>query len=337
MIRTKRAFTLTEMIVVIALIALLVALVLVSLRSVRQAAKSTDSLNSLRQLSLAYKSYMEDHNYRLLPGYLNKATLDYFDALQSPITAHLPNGTVLDQCNPASGRCDRSSYVWRLAPYMGDNWQDLFTDIRDPGLMARLSQEFDSGVYGPGSSTSAADIGISDHPSFGLNSIFIGGDSFHGGPDVVPLNPWSGPTYSNPSSIAATRFTQVKNPSKIILFAPTAPAGTGADLTIAYDNPDIGYAELRPPFTILDSAALSGQGQWINCQWILGTDGKVERRMTGDYGGGAGLPIARNGRDRLPVSHLDGSASIEVLDEIANDMSRWSPTEVISRAVNPNG
>jgi type II secretory pathway pseudopilin PulG len=326
----RRAFTLIELIVIIGLIGLLIAILLPSLRGVRGAAKNTDSLNSLKQLSLAYKSYMEDNNYRLMPGYLDEPTRAFLN-----ITAKLPNGTLLNRFDATSGLCDSGSYVWRLAPYLGDTWKVLFTDIREPALISQLSAEYGLGqptdAYGPGS-IGAGQIGISEHPAYGLNSIFLGGDTVHGGVDVVPQNPWAGAAFSAPLiTIAATRFSQVRNPSKIILFAPTAPASNSGDLTIAYDNPDIGYAELRPPYTVRPPTAA---GMWTNIQWYVSTNAQVARHMDGDYAAGAGLPIARGGvSDRLPVAHLDGSASIERLSEISTDMTRWDPLELTPEAV----
>ena len=54
-------------------------------------------------------------------------------------------------------------------------------------------------------------------PAFGMNSIFVGGDSKHGGNYVTSRNPWTG---SAGEVLAATRMSEVKNPSKLIVSSP---------------------------------------------------------------------------------------------------------------------
>ena len=140
------------------------------------------------------------------------------DPTDIEIVARLSNDArlnrITDSCS--GGRCDRSSYVWRLTPYLSEHWGTMYVDYRNDELNNALVKEFDNNIYGPG--TIAADgFGISEIPSFGMNSVFIGGDSFHGGNDITNRNPWS-PTDPN-DVLAATRLSEVKNPSRIILFA----------------------------------------------------------------------------------------------------------------------
>ncbi len=317
--RKNRGFTLIELMVGIAVIALLVALVAVSLKAVRDGARRTRSLNALKQIMLAYRSYSDDNRGQLLPGYIDETLLNDLS-----IRVVLPDGTVL--CNPNTGEClcnggicDAGSYVWRLAPYLDNAWQAFYTDTNDTGLMAELEADYGAGIYGP---FGDPDGGISERPTFGLNSIFVGGDSVHGGTYATDRHPWTGDPDVIP--LAATRFTQVKNPARLIVFGAAAKADAGG--TIVYDDESLGFCELRAPFLTLNP------DQWINPQWLVGTGGLVEQTSTGEYADGAGLPIMRHGNNVLPIGMLDGSTAAESLSNLSRDMRRWSPFEVALRA-----
>ncbi len=304
MSHNKRAFTLLELLVSISLIMLLVTFVAVALKGVRGSANRAESLSALRQMTLAYAGYSADHNQRLMPGYLDETFL-----IRLAITARLPGGTVVD-------RVDAQSYVWRLAPYVDNTWQTFYVDLRDASLLARLQGKYDEDppVLGP---SGASDIGrISERPAFGMNSIFVGGDTTHGGAAATPFHPWN---TAGRDSIAATRLSEVKNPSRLILFAPAAKVGG--------DDADGGFCELRPPFLPDDN------GDWTLQQWAIGPGGKID--FTGQARE-AGQPVDRSGKGILPVALLDGSSGVEPFANIATDMRRWHPFEVGRRATQPS-
>lgn len=314
----KRGFTLIELMVVIAIIALLVGLVTVSLKAVRGSAQRTRSLSALKQIMLAYRSYSDDNRGQLLPGYIDETLLNDLS-----IRVVLPDGTVL--CNPNTGEClcnggicDAGSYVWRLAPYVDNAWQAFYTDTDDTGLLAELEADYGAGIYGP---FSDPDGGISERPTFGLNSIFVGGDSVHGGSYATDRHPWQ----TNNPVIAATRFTQVKNPARLIVFGATAKADAGG--AMVYDDESLGFCELRPPYLEFDESA----NMWIDPQWLVGTGGLVEQTAGGQYTDGAGLPVMRHGNNVIPIGMLDGSTAAETLSSLSRDMRRWNPFEVALR------
>ena len=308
--RRNRGFTLIELMVSIAVIALLVALVAVSLHAVRGSAQRTRSLSALKQIMTAYRSYSDDNRGQLLPGYIGADLFAPGEPFGN-LRVTLPDGTVLDQC--AGAICDASSYVWRLAPYVDNAWQAFYTDTTDTGLMAELEAEYSGGDYGR----------ISERPTFGLNSIFVGGDSVHGGTYATDRHPWTGDPDVVP--IAATRFTQVKNPARLIVFGATARADAGG--AMVYDDSSLGFCELRPPYLEFDG------NQWIDPQWRVGTAGNVEQTMAGVYNDppGAGLPVMRHGNNVIPIGMLDGSTAAEPLSSLSRDMRRWNPFEVALR------
>ncbi|MHC4414055.1 MAG: type II secretion system protein [Planctomycetota bacterium] len=317
MSRSLTAFTLLELLVSVAIMALLVGLVAMSLRGVRSSASRAESTGALRQILAGYAGYSNDHRQRLLPGYVDATLFGPGQPFEGH-TAKLPAGEPLDPL-------DTQSYVWRLAPYLDDAWRAFFIDL-DAGSLSNLQAEFESGVYGPYGDNSPPLGGISERPAYGLNSIFVGGDSAHGGAGVVNRNPW---TPADPDDVmAATRMSHVKNPSRLIVFAPAAKAAT-SDPNEVYEDREVGFCELRPPF--LDDTT----GQWTDPQWAVGIGGLVEKTATGAYNGGAGLPIVRAGKNVTPIAHLDGSATVEPVTALWQDMGRWNPFEVGRRRTNP--
>jgi prepilin-type N-terminal cleavage/methylation domain-containing protein len=316
----KRGFTLIELLVVIAIIVILVGLVLVSLRGVRSAAGRADSLGALRQIGVGFSQYTQDQSGQLLPGYID-ASLFAVNQPFADLKPHLSDGTVL-------AIPDRQSYVWRLAPYIDDAWQTFFADLTDRGALSRFQADFGQGLYGPatGDSPNHAYKGnLSERPAYGMNSIFVGGDSFHGGNDVVARNPWSGTI----GKIAATRLSEVRNPASLVIFAPAAlalAAGPGGE---AYDQPEAGFCELRPPYMLLDS------NRWKGAQWVVVEGGHVMTHPSGEYADGAGLPIDRRGGGSFPVVHLDGSSTIDEIAALSGDMRRWNAFELALRETVP--
>ena len=303
-----------ELMVVIAIIVLLVTLVAVSLKSVRGSARRTVSLSALKQIMMACRSYADDNRGQLLPGYID-ADLFADGEPFANLRVTLPGGTLLE---PE----DAQSYVWRLAPYVDNAWEVFYTELRDVGLMAQLEAEHSGGIYGPFDGLSSIVGGISERPTYGLNSIFVGGDSVHGGTYATDRNPWDPASGLEDEILAATRFTQVKNPARLIVFGAAAKADASG--STVYDDESFGFCELRSPF--LDESS----GAWLNPQWIVGENGLIQDTLTDEYG--TGIPIDRRGERQIPVAHLDGSTAAVRLADLSADMRMWNP-----RGVGPLG
>jgi type II secretory pathway pseudopilin PulG len=320
--RRTAGFTIVELLVVIAILFVLIGLVMVALRTGRRAASRTESLNALRQMTSAYNVYATEHKGRLMPGFVDPADLPGQSAPppapnELDVRAKLRTGYVLEEG-------DTSSYVWRLAPYLDHNWDIYMTDYRNAQLVAALESEYGNGdgvggdAFGAGSA-GPDQFGIARVPSYGLNSIYLGGDNFH---VDESLSPWiiGADVQNNPDTIAAVRLSMVKNPGKMIVFGACRYQGP-PDLP-AYGDSALGYCELRAPYANFDPVTQTGSDQ----QWTVSTEGEAVLQGAGP----AGLPFSRLEDDRVPISHLDGSTEAEYIHRLAEDMSRWAPNAVSS-------
>lgn len=322
--RGGRGFTITELMIVIAILFLLVGLALVAMRAVKKNADRLQSTNALKQMMSAYISYSTEHKGRLMPGYIDLADIGT-NSGQIDIKAELKSGHVLNAQ-------DTSSYVWRLAPYLDHNWQVMFTDYRSAGLLTRLEDEYGagdaSGIYGPDVANPPTTLGIASVPSYGLNSLFLGGDSTHG--PATGMAPWKvGVT----KPLAITRMSDAKSPAKLVVFAPAAWCSGGLDVMGKIDpgtQVRLGYPELRPPMVGLGGGPYTApDGTLLTRNWSF--NGAENLTEVDPAYADAGLPVDRLGDDKIAIGHLDGSVDTQFAKRLAEDMSLWDP-----RMVSPN-
>ncbi|MCB9849441.1 MAG: type II secretion system protein [Phycisphaerales bacterium] len=130
--RSKRAFTLVELLVVISIIALLIAILLPSLQKAREQARSVKCLSNLHAQILAVLSYTVDYD-GVLPGPIHPA-------IKRKLFSFGVTGT-----SPASVDADRQkSLTWILRPYYGAKTSDpksqnkMADDISDCPTAARI-------------------------------------------------------------------------------------------------------------------------------------------------------------------------------------------------------
>jgi prepilin-type N-terminal cleavage/methylation domain-containing protein len=264
-------FTLIELLVVISIIALLIAVLLPVLGAARDAARATTSLAAMQQTMLAYHNRANDYKGELLPGYLP----GHYKG--EPAQARLPTG-LLVRGLPAQ------RYPVRLAEYQGDSWQMIFHHTTPPAV---------PGPDDPDRFIKAYELGV--HPSFGINSIFVGGDR-----NIGAAFRAAGGTYlPNPGGAAVMNLEHVRRPTQLIAFAETQQFNGNQD-------PDgTGYHLLSPP-------------RHVARVWT----GKADGVELATPGAAVGVPLGRYS-DAAATGLLDGHAEAQRPGDL-NDMRKWS-------------
>lgn len=333
----RRAFTLIELLVTLAIVALLAAITAVALRPIRATANRTRSANALRQMVLGFSAYSTDNNGALMPGYVSADRLNllglnpklYSGLSVDPRLEHGGGGATMES--------DASSYMWRLSPYLDHAWKTLFIDYASGDIVDVVDREISRGVYGL-DTADPPDLGAASIPSFGMNTTFVGGDDVHGGGGLTDRNPWQPMLDTGEKVLAATRLSEARNPSRLIVFAPSSypPAEQEARFPEWTRGREIlGAPSVRPPFIDLDDSADDpAEWEWINPQWRIETVGTpvtpkgavTNDGLTSVYDEGeSGWPVVRWGK-QIPVGRLDGSVSSFEIERLYFDMRMWSPT-----------
>ncbi|MBL9137465.1 MAG: type II secretion system protein [Verrucomicrobiales bacterium] len=263
--RHPRAFTLIELLVVMAIVAILASLLGPALGRAKRQARKANEINSARQLMTAWQLYADDHNDRLLPGFRRgfQAKDDRGNELVAEVAARYP---------------------WRLAPFLGNNFDVIYANENRAFLdQFRRLEDPTLGVY-------AASV----YPSLGINSIFVGGD------DELP-----------PTDLAVSRFgdfcalqsTQIERPSDLMVFvsarAPLEFLPTPARPEGRIVN---GFHIVKPPYLVGRNWAAHWDPADGPVAW-----GFVHPRYTG----------------RAVAAHADGHVDSPGLRDL-QDMRRWA-------------
>jgi prepilin-type N-terminal cleavage/methylation domain-containing protein len=209
--RQHKGFTLVELLVVVAIIALLIGLLLSGLAVLQGSAERTREMAVARSLGIAWTSYATDNQGNVLPGYA------------SGFAAEDPYGNPLEtETIPIAAQ----RWPWRLASYLGNDMAALYSD----GTRLKPDLAQDEGY---------AEVlyEVSAYPSFGLNSLFVGGDENYGGFSDV-FRETFGRFY-------VERLSRVRHPEKLTVFASTRSntAAPGSGETGLHE----GYFRALPP------------------------------------------------------------------------------------------
>lgn len=257
--RQRSGFTLLELLVVVAIIAMLVGLLLPALGQARRLARDTQAMSAIRQLTTGYTMYHMDYDGHLLWGYPPA----YVEGRRVEVA--LPSGHNL----PAPGglALPVMRYPIRLAPYQQHVWRILYTHADPPEA--------------PEADDSNAEVAmkaymLSLNPSFGLNTIFLGGDVNHDGFETTA------PFRENRNGPAVFHAPRVRQPSNQLVFTDSQirGPGMGGDKT--------GYHSATPPvargrrwrvvnneFEVIDGGSFIGlpQGRWTGMTVVSFFDG----------------------------------------------------------------
>jgi prepilin-type N-terminal cleavage/methylation domain-containing protein len=265
---SRHGFTLVELLVVIAIIALLTGILLPALGRARASANEVRSLSAVRQLLVGYTMYYEENHGSVLLGH-------------TPATVNGVPATVDD---PVSGQTfgypvsDR--YPWRLVRSVANVWGVVHSHDDVPPIPLR------------GDSASAAFLKaytLSLEPTFGINSVYVGGDADYGGfVGDVP----------NTGSYVVFKAGEVRRPADLIVFADS-------HVTNVPGLVQQGYHLVTPP-----------RANGINWTVVNG----VAKSMSTDAV--MGLPQGWFTR-RVVVGCFDGHAQTLLPAELT-DMRRWA-------------
>ena len=141
---SPRCFTIVELLVVIGIIVSLLGLVLMVGGRVNQQAREVTERNAARQALVAWTAYALEHNGDLLPGY------------RSGLEAFTPEG---EPISTATIGVAGNRYPWRLAPYLGYNFDVLYVNEQNQYLGSLRYDDYSSYLYTVGT-----------FPSLGINS-----------------------------------------------------------------------------------------------------------------------------------------------------------------------
>lgn len=256
--------------VVIAIIGLLIGLLLPSLSMARNLAKQMRAQSGLRQMLLGYTTYYHDYNGHVMFGY-PPALINGV-----PLITHTQSGHELGV--PVADR-----YPWRLVPYVGNIWEILHSHSEVPERPEAgdsLSDAFLKAYV------------LSLSPTFGINSIYVGG---HGS------GTFQGFVGDRPNIGKHVVFYEheVISPSNLIAFADSRAHGPG------YGQGKSGLHYLTPPHA-------------AGHRWNA-AGGNINNLMATTL---SGLPLGWY-TDAAVTGFFDGHVSMRKPEEL-DDMRLWA-------------
>ncbi len=206
--RSRAGFTLVELLVVVAIIGILASLLLPALGNAKGQARRVNEIASAKQVILAWQLYADDHLGVVLPGYRYGYTANDFSG--KPVT------------HPINAR-----YPWRLAPYLGNNFNVIYAN-ENRALLEQFQRMEDKslGIY-------AASV----FPSLGINSVFVGGDDLELPPDAKTMGAFD--------DFCVLNESQVRRPTQLMAFVSArGPSPFEASKIVQ------GYYKVDPPYLI---------------------------------------------------------------------------------------
>ena len=263
--REIRGFTLVELLVVIGVITVLVAVVLHAASALKDTAERGREMSAARTLAQAWISYATDNRGAVRPGYAEG--FEAQDEFGNPIET---------ESVPVAAK----RWPWRLAGYLGTDIASFYSGEQRFRLSELSGQEYSETLYE-----------VSAFPSFGLNSIFVGGDENYGGFSEIFTDTFG--------QFYVERLSTVRHPDDLIVFASAysqeaQPGSSNAELRE-------GYFRVLPP-------------AWTQAFWADEVDPEDPAS--------SGYVSSRHDAGVITVS-VDGRVQSTPLEAL-RDMRRWS-------------
>lgn len=285
----KRGFTLIELLVVVAILGILASIILPATRSLSHATATTHERAAARGLVGSWRQWSMDHNGRLLPGQLDLATP--LSASESPV---IFNGTSIPEIA-------RRRWIWQIIPYLDDPVASLWVNDQRGFWERNLQNTSD-----PATAVYLTTL----HPSFGLNTDFLGGRQSDAC-DTWTLTQFIQSQDDGAQPLYSDAIARIRRPADLVAFASSrGPLQDGAATRTIE-----GYWRIAPPF----KPASNGSAP----RWDINSDGRFIDPSDGTNPETTGGFLSSRNAKRIVIAAPDGHVNLQPFDALGS-MRRWA-------------
>ncbi len=321
--RVRAAFTLIELLVVIAVIALLIGILLPGLSHAKKTAKMLAEQVAIKQMWVAFAAYTTDFKDGVMPGYI------HWDWAHTPIPINFMPTDPTDVGRQMEGTVIKA-WPWRFLSNAGYHAQHLMIDKNTyKDFWSRSKVGTQGTTYGIpynsyGSNTYQG--AIAWNPSFGMNTVYIGGDYNNGAFSRLDADgrPRGGNTRTAGGEFYVTKMHKVRMTSTLMAFS----SARGGDVnTSGWNNYGLdppmnqpvvpGYYQIEPP---RPHPKGRGSADYRDLRGGWTTTSNVYREASPVNTWGMLHPRHFN---KAASVMLDGHAAMLNLEQL-RDMRRWS-------------
>ncbi|MCH2145315.1 MAG: prepilin-type N-terminal cleavage/methylation domain-containing protein [Phycisphaerales bacterium] len=321
--KNKHGFTIVELLAVIGAIAILLGVLLVGLQSASRMSQNVRSMSRLKQIHVAWTTYANAYEDRLLPGYLDEEVQDLWR-----VRYRGADGERLQNS-------DCTTYPLRLLPYLDFSLDPMY------GYSSRLQVLENNFANAESADHQAVLSELADTPAFGYNAYYVGGWwEARSRPDIDAnyahlIFGDTAAEIGNPPNtrtikgrLVATTMNKIPDPSSLMAFCSAVFRDPGAYVRDDDGNPS-GAAWVTAPRLCTEQIWRSylGDGR-------IGIDGGAVFNPMRLAGEGLevlvpeAVPFRRNGLT-VPLINCDGSTQQGTIEDLLK-MNRWTPAAMES-------